>query len=155
MLRVVAIHTQRSLWDTQKQYSRSEHLHVISECRMHCVQEKFYGPSFFRFVIYFLFLFSVLVKKPSPVDIDLPVNFFLSRTSREELHGKLIIEQDSSRRRRKERGCLGQHLPDRWMWRGGVHLLATTFSRLDSHEFISLEICGKSSYRYHQAVCMK
>ena len=103
-------------------------------------------PFLLSFSLWFCFC---LLKKSSPLDLDLPVKFFLSHIGGEERHGKLIVEQDRSRRRREKRGCLGQHLPDRWMGRGGFHLLATTFTRLDAHEFISLEICGKSSHRYH------
>jgi hypothetical protein len=47
--------------------------------------------SFFLFVICFLFLFCDLVKKPSPVDLDAPANFLLSRVSGVERLGKLII----------------------------------------------------------------
>jgi hypothetical protein len=112
--------------------------------------------SFILFVIYLLFLISVLVKKPSTVVLDVPMNLLLSHISGEERHGKLIIEQDGSRRCREEIGCLDEHLPDRWVRRGGgFPLLATTFSRLDAHRFISLEICGESSHHYHQAVYMK
>ena len=143
------------------------------------------APSFFLSLCdLFLVPFLCLVKKPSQVDLDLPVKFLLSRICGEERNGKLIVEQDSSRRCREERGCLGHPLPDRWMWRGGsicwpprspdlkhmnlylwrcagnqsivrqvdvawgFHLLATAFSRLDAHEFISLEVCGKSIHRH-------
>ena len=79
--------------------------------------------SFILFVIYLLFLIYVLVKEPSPFDLDVPVNFLLSRIRGVERRGKLIVEQDSSRRRREERGCLGQQLSDGWMGRGGFPLI--------------------------------
>jgi len=72
---------------------------------MNYVQETLYGLFFFLsfcdlFHVSFLCPFE---RKPSPVDLDVPVTFFLSHISGEERHGRLIIEQDSSRRRREER----------------------------------------------------
>jgi hypothetical protein len=93
----------------------------------------------------FLFIFSVLVKKPSPVDLDVAVNFLLSHTSDEGRHAELIIEQDSSRRRGEERGGLGHSLRDRWMGRGGFHLLATPFSELDANNLYFWRCVGNQA----------
>jgi hypothetical protein len=53
-------------------------------------------------------------------------------------------------RERLSGSALARQVDGAW----GFPLLATTFSRLDALGFISLEICGKSSHRYHQSVCM-
>jgi len=68
------------------------------------LKTKFYGPFFFLSLCdLFLASFVCVVEKPSPVDFDLPMKFFLSHIGGEERHGKLTVEQDSSRRRREER----------------------------------------------------
>jgi hypothetical protein len=53
--------------------------------------KKFCGPFLFLFVIYLLFILSVLVKKTTPVDLDVPLNFLLPHISDEERHGRCFF----------------------------------------------------------------